>query len=136
MSKIKIIQALKLSSEDPLFLIKFSQFPMNLERFFTCQKAVKQKRSLAEIDKQEKNVIEYSIMDFASNKRNAAVEMRNWLRKKSVIQFIELMRYRFWCGLSGWIPKILQAFWVNWNSLIESPAILTIKNKLIPHQPS
>ena len=101
MSKIKIIQALKLSSEDPLFLIKFSQFPMNLERFFTCQKAVKQKRSLAEIDKQEKNVIEYSIMDFASNKRNAAVEMRNWLRKKSVIQFIELMRYRFWFGLSG-----------------------------------
>lgn len=78
----------------------------------------------AAIVEQIKNVIPYSTMEFASNKRKAVDDIRNWLVQKIWSQFIALMWYRFRFGWSGWTPMVWQNLRRNWNNFMESSAML------------
>ena len=113
-----------------LFSINSSQFTTNFGIFWTCQKAAKQWILFMNRVEATRNVIPYSVMEFASNKKKAKVEMKPWLLQIKISQFRNVIGYRVWFGCGGWMPIIWKYFRMNWNNLIEPPAILIVDNNL------
>ena len=122
--------------QNSLFSMNSSQFPTNFGIFSACQKADKQNMSSSTTLKNTNTIIPYSIIEFASNKMNNSIEMKNWSREKRMNQFIAVRWYRFWFGCGGWTPKVWQNFWMNRNNLMELPVILIVNDKLIRNRPS
>lgn len=97
----------------------------------SCQTDIKYVTIEKTVVEQVYNAMPYSIMEFASNKRFAAGEMKKFAWQRRMNQTFELIWLRFWLDGHGEIPMSWYVFWMKQNNLIVSPpAILIVNDKL------